>query len=247
MPEGFRRWFEAFVQTNPCAVVSGGSWDRVSAQLGPVVVRHLQRVYVCNGNEMRENGQVRYRRPCRLPTALALALQNEACALPALPPELQAVLGAPLRPWLEQRAGMATLSWLPLQASTLQRVAFERWDAQAGVRHELAADLSRRFEGWRIQPAGQTSLDVFEQGADKSQVHLFEGPGPLWLVADAITPYGNDWTLAQALRARQDGSRAFKVAGWEQTRQLLEAWVQKSALQPGAKTLRAKAALYTLR
>lgn len=222
MPAQFEQWFAEFCARHTCSVVSGGMWERVSRQVGPRVAQALKNIHLCNGNEQRTAQQVCYRRPVFLSLKMRAALQVWLEQGPAL---------AGVYPHLEERPGMLTLTWLDTNASAQQRCAFEHWDALHGLRARAARSLSAQFPHWTFQPAGQTSLDLFEQGADKSQVLLREGPGPFWFFADAVYPGGNDWSLAQALSARNDGSRVFKVRDWKHTWALLRNWEDQTQKQ----------------
>jgi len=216
----FRAWMARFVATREVCLVTGGTWARIERQCGPALARAFRAAYLCNGNEARVQGEVVYSRMLRVPPALQSAL-DELMRQP-LPLTGQA-------PVLEHRSGMLTLCAVPPSATPEQRLAFEQWDAHAHWRLRCAKWLKQACAQWRFQLAGQTSLDLFEAGADKSQVLSHEGAGPLWFFADAAYPLGNDWTLAEALRARNDGSQVFLVRDWRHTWGLLQELAQDCA------------------
>lgn len=220
MDPAFRSWMARFVATREVCLVTGGTWERIERQCGPALARAFRAAYLCNGNEARVQGEVAYSRRLHVP--------------PALQRELDELMRQPLpltgqAPVLEQRPGMLTVCAVSPSASPEQRQAFEQWDAYAHWRLRCAQRLKQACPQWRFQLAGQTSLDLFEAGADKSQALNHEGAGPLWFFADAAYPQGNDWTLAEALRARNDGSRVFLVRDWRHTWSLLQALVQELA------------------
>lgn len=221
MAPEFAQWMTQFAQEHEVCLVSGGTWQRIERQCGPTLAHAVRTAYLCNGNEARVNGATEYTRQAVLPPLLQDALAH-------LLKQPLPLTQAP--PVLEHRPGMVTVSGISTSATPAQRAAFEQWDAQTGWRRSCAQWLESTCPQWRCQIAGQTSLDLFELGADKSQVLEHEGSGPLWFFADAVHPQGNDWTLAQALKARNDGSRVFAVRDWRHTWEILRVLTQSQAL-----------------
>ncbi|CAK7268055.1 Phosphomannomutase 1 [Sporothrix epigloea] len=91
--------------------------------------------------------------------------------------------------FVEFRNGMVNISPVGRNASTAERLAFEAYDKEAGVRKAFVAALREKFghHGLTFSIGGQISFDVFPTGWDKTYClkHLEE---------DAAKPGGVEYT-----------------------------------------------------
>lgn len=85
----------------------------------------------------------------------------------------------------------------------------------------LALAFEAQFPGIACQIAGETGVDIFPVGRDKSQVlNDQQVSGPAGFFGNRIQPGGNDYSLAMAVEAC--GGLAHPVTSWEQTWETLQ-------------------------
>ncbi len=207
----FATWLQAFSREKDMRIVSGGDRTRILRQLGRELVANLAVSYNSLGNSVWMNDVEVARLQFEPPRGLTELLLS-APELAAYPGRRQGSLS-----W---KNGMLAFSLLGDDATSEERLAYRQFDAQARVRQRLADRVMRDFPSLSAQVAGDTSVDLFPRGKDKSQVldHIAQ---PVYFFADRTAPGGNDHSLAQALHARNDGSRVFAVDNWEHTWSLL--------------------------
>ena len=123
-----------------------------------------------------------------------------------------------------QRVGMVNFSIVGRNASMEQRKAYEEYDAKFKEREKIVEKLSEKHNGLEFVIGGAVSIDIFNEGNDKSQVmKQIEGKSKdhqIVFVGDRIAFPGNDYSLAKVLRAHPNG-HAVQVESWKDTAELL--------------------------
>ncbi len=222
----FSTWMQDFAQTRDVRIVSGGDRARILRQLGRPLVEALKVSYNSLGNSVWVQGVEISRLKFDPPQGLTELLREA--------PELREHVGGE-QGQLGWKNGMLAFSLLGAKASTEQRAAYKATDAKSGMRRRLAQRIEAAFPTLTAQVAGETSVDIFPKGRDKSQV-LARIPGPVFFFADATHQGGNDHTLSEMLRARGDGSRVYAVEDWTHTWAVLRRLVQAEVRVPADAT-----------
>lgn len=200
-----------FVSTHDVRIVTGGDNARILHQLGPVLTGSLHTRYNCLGNSIwRQNAEV-----ARQDFAVPLGLES---FLLEMLTSFEYPLARP--PHFVKQNGMLAFSLLGTEASVMERQTYERWDRRTGARQALASQVCEVYPQLTAQVAGQTSVDIFPKGRDKSQILPYLDR-PVRFFADSTQPGGNDHALATALLERSDGSRVYPVRDWQDTMNLL--------------------------
>ena len=98
---------------------------------------------------------------------------------------------------IEQRTGTANFSIVGRNANWKQREDYAVWEKTNRGRDTVAMYYNQEFDDSIAQVAGQTSIDIFKKGCDKSQA-VREQEGTTIYFGDHCQPGGNDFTAAQA-------------------------------------------------
>lgn len=103
--------------------------------------------------------------------------------------------------FIEYRTGMLNISPIGRACSRPERVAFEEFDKEAGVRKKMVAALEAEFGeelGLKFSIGGQISFDVFPKGWDKTYCLQFvekEGYEEIHFFGDKTYEGGNDYEI----------------------------------------------------
>lgn len=206
MDGGFKREFIEWVRTSGHGVwlITGSDLPKTLEQVGREVVESVAGVYNCAGNQLHTGG----------------ILQESKSWEPE--PELRDFLMMHLeqQPWsvrtgqhLEVRTGLSNWSPVGRAADPDQRREFYAWDLLHQYRAELAEKIRSAFPDLDATVAGETGVDIYPKGWDKSQIA--ERVRPFDFFGDKTEPGGNDYTIAQ--RAQ----RVWEVKSWRDTRSAL--------------------------
>ena len=110
------------------------------------------------------------------------------------PDELQASI---YKNHIEQRVGTANFSICGRNADWDQRARYVEWEEHNKARHIIAMAYNEMFEESEALVAGETSIDIFALGKDKSQVtKLYKDTTTIYF-GDKCFQGGNDWSAAQ--------------------------------------------------
>ena len=125
----------------------------------------------------------------------------------------------------EERVGMLNFSIVGRNATMEQRKVYEEYDAKFREREKIVEKLSKKYKGIDFVIGGAVSMDIFNEGNDKSQVihrvlkEQLEAHRIVF-VGDRIPFPGNDHSLAEVLRSHPNG-HAVEVECWQDTAALL--------------------------
>lgn len=221
MDEGFRKWFLQVARRNTIVLVTGGSYDRTLRQVGSELLKEVHTCYNCMGNSTWRQGVEVAHRHFELP-AEARAFLEERLKSSAYPVRAGG--------HIDERRGMVNFSVVGRGATLAQRLDYFQWDCVSQERISLSREFEARFPGLSCQVGGEISVDIFEDGNDKAQV-LTKVQGPVRFFGDQMAPSGIDFTLAQAIEQRKDGSRSYAVNSWKQTLSILERYAAEGILR----------------
>lgn len=208
--EDFRLWFVDFCIRNEVYLVTGSDYEKTFEQLGEYLLRHIKTTYNCSGSDVWSNGK-------RVRTSKW-----------SIPDDLRANLNAwlktskfPIRSGLhiEERPGSANFSIVGRKASYEERVEYIKWDTQTNERKKIANKINVLFPNVTASIGGETGLDIYPKGNDKSQILKDFTGDTIYFFGDKMGLDGNDYPLASQL---SDPSKAFQVKDWKHTFEILK-------------------------
>lgn len=220
MRADFRDWFLRFTRANTVCLVTGSDYGKTVEQVGPEILAAVHTSFNCMGNSIWRAGVEVAHAPFGLPAEVETHLLTALATSPY-----------PVRTGLhiERRRGMVNFSVVGRNAVHDQRRAYYEWDLRHNERRALSQALENAFPGLSCQIAGETGLDIFPRGRDKSQV-LERVQGPVRFFGDRMDVGGNDHSLAAAIERAGDGSRAHPVRDFEHTWELLRDYEHQGLL-----------------
>jgi|SaaInlStandDraft_1057018.scaffolds.fasta_scaffold11804_6 phosphomannomutase len=123
---------------------------------------------------------------------------------------------------IDLRPGMMNFSIIGRGCTKKQRQQYIKYDEKTNEREQLARDFNEVFRSYSAQIAGETGIDVCEEGRDKGQVYkpLQEVYNSIIFFGDDTQEGGNDFPFAKQIQSFPH--RCFHVSGPEETFELLE-------------------------
>jgi len=212
----FKEFFLNFIANHNVCIVTGSDYSKTLEQLGEEIMHSVMRSYQCSGNSIWENGlEVRYNN---------WTLQNEErdCLLHEL---FESKFPIRTGTHLDDRPGLVNFSVLGRGATPEQRAEYVTWDNKHNERQRIADLFNSRYEhkGIKAQVAGETGLDIVQDGCDKGQVlNDFDDYNVIFF-GDMMQPGGNDEPLATAIASRgNDNDGSIWVKDWKHTWDILK-------------------------
>lgn len=205
----FAEWFVNFCNTHLVYLVTGSDRAKTLEQLGETVYNACARVYQCSGS-------VVYIKDCRVQT---LDWSINETAHQWLENELKRS-EFPLRTGnhIEARPGMVNFSIVGRNCTLGERKLYVRWDQEHNERNSIADRFNADFPGITARVGGETGIDIFPTGCDKSQIlRDFVGNERVIFFGDAMHEQGNDYPLAAANTAGTNHA----VQNWQHTWEIL--------------------------
>ena len=196
----FEEWFLNFIKNHPVYLVSGSDYPKTLEQLGDEICKNVAGVYSCAGNALYVNGEEVYASPFELTTEEHEFLET-LLNLSAYPERTGQ--------HIELRQGLCNFSIVGRGATNEQRESYIHYDTAINERKNLTELINTQFPRLEATIAGETGIDIYLKGKDKSQVA--DKLSPFVFFGDKIHEGGNDLTIA--LRAEQ----FYKVNSWEDT------------------------------
>jgi phosphomannomutase len=203
----FKQWFIDFCGVNSTYLVSGSDYIKTVEQLGEDICSLQKRIYSCSGNEVRENGRIiscsTWKPEPALVDFLNKQLNNSSFVIKT-------------GNHIEYRTGSINYSTVGRNANLLERESYKQWDLAVRDRELLVKQLNSEFTNITAVIGGETGIDIYEKGSDKSQIlRDFPNASALRFFADKTHPDGNDYTLAKQL------PYVYTVKSWEETQEIL--------------------------
>ncbi len=119
---------------------------------------------------------------------------------------------------IEERPGMVKFSIVGRNCNIEDRAMYRQWDEHKSERKIIAEKFRNKF-GLEAQVAGETGIDIYPVGADKSQVAEWVEK-PITFFGDSMQLGGNDYPLARALEKYKD-CKSIQVKDWKDTFEIL--------------------------
>lgn len=205
MDPEFKQWFIAWTQHKPVYLVTGSDYAKTLEQVGRDLCESVTGVYNCAANQLHRSGVQEY--------------SQEFTLLPEHRGFLEGLLAGsqwPIRTGqhIEDRLSLVNFSTVGRGADRDQRALYSAWDRSVQERRRLAVLIETQYPELSATVAGETGIDIYPQGRDKSQI-CAEIKNIVFF-GDQCQPGGNDHTIAQQART------AHTVASWSDTWEILK-------------------------
>jgi len=209
----FQRWFLEFASYNRCYLVTGSDYPKTVEQLGNNICESVVRVYNCSGNDVWEAGKNIYTNEWMLPEEPHTWLSDKLSKSEF-----------PLRTGLhfEHRPGMVNFSVVGRNATLGERKLYVRYDEKENERNKIAQEFNLLFPDIESRVGGETGIDIFPKGSDKSQILKdFDPDDEIHFYGDAMHPEGNDYPLKKEI-IDKDLGLCYNIKDWKETWNLLK-------------------------
>ena len=209
----FKKFFKDFCDKHEVYLITGSDYPKTVEQLGVGICLNARRVYNCSGNDVWEKGENIRTNDWTLP-------KDTEEWLAGFLKESKFVLRTGVH--FEHRPGMCNFSIVGRNATLGERKLYAEYDKQNNERNTIAKMLVERFKYVDAKVGGETGIDIFPIGADKSQiVKDFDPTDELHFFGDAMEPQGNDYPLKKVL-IDKDLGLCYNIKNWEDTWKLLK-------------------------
>ena len=213
----FEQFFIEFCGKNKVYLVTGSDFAKTQEQLGVNVLRSVQGIFSCSGNQYIKRDIAVY--DYKLYPAYNYIYQNDFTPseelLNALNHELK-VSGFSVRTGnhIENRIGMINFSVVGRNANKEERQLYVIWDEAINERGNICERLNTKFPELECVIGGETGIDIYPKGKNKAQIreHI---EGPITFFGDRCDPGGNDYPLAKIADV------VYNVKSWEETEYIL--------------------------
>jgi phosphomannomutase len=197
----------ALSENDQVFLVSGSDYAKTVEQVGTGICNNVDGVFSCAGNIMYIMGTEEYRNDFKLTDSERAALKNELYHS-----------GFTLRTGnhIEERIGLVNFSIVGRNATKQEREIYKLWDEQTHEREEIAKRLNSMFTRLECVVGGETGLDIYLKGRDKSQIVDWIENRPLVFFGDKCEPGGNDYPLAKVANV------CYHVKSWQETWEILK-------------------------
>ena len=189
--EKFSQFFFDFCTLNHVYLVTGSDKPKTVEQIGNVIYGMAKRVYNCSGSEVWEGSKQIKVDDWKLPRDARIWLQDKL-----------EESSFPLRTGLhiEERSGMVNFSVVGRNATMGERKVYVKHDIENNERNLIAELFEERFPKIQAKVGGETGIDIFPLGSDKSQIlRDFDPNDELHFFGDAMHPAGNDYPLKKIM------------------------------------------------
>jgi len=200
----FGSWFLNWCQTHKVYLVTGSDYEKTIEQLGADICYAVNGIFNCAGNAHYIRGELQYENEFKLTTKqktfLVGLLDYSKCPIKT-------------GRHIEERNGMVNFSTVGRNARLEQREQYVKYDTETGERRKLAKLIMEQFSDLEACIGGETGIDIYHRGRDKSQVvkHI----GSFTFFGDATYPGGNDYTIAKL------AATYYQVTRWNTTYKIL--------------------------
>ena len=203
----FKKWFINFASVKSVILVTGSDRDKTLEQLGESIYKKCKRVYNCSGNDVYEQDKQIKFNDWKLPIDAQQWLQFK---LDHSPFDLRTGLH------FEHRPGMVNFSIVGRNATIGERKLYVKHDQLINERNTIAKLFNAKFPTILAQPGGETGIDIYPKGYDKSQIIKdFSDSDNLYFFGDRMDVDGNDFTLAEAIKLKH--GITYQVNDWIDT------------------------------
>lgn len=201
----FKEFFKSFMVHNKVWLVTGSDYAKTVEQLGKDITESVVTCYNCSGNDVWFKGKRVNSKNFSAPKELYNLMEGWLQASPF-----------PLRTGnhIEERTGTINFSIIGRNCNLQQRKLYIKHDLANKERESISLEINMKFPDITATVGGETGIDIYNKGADKSQIlDDFNNDDKIYFFGDKVSPGGNDWPLAVKL----DKNRCFNVKDWRDT------------------------------
>jgi len=204
----FKDFFKAFCDVNYVYLVTGSDYPKTVEQLGKPICDAVEKIYNCSGNDVWVKGKNVHTNAWKLSEDAHAWLSEQLI-------KSNFVLRTGLH--FEHRPGMCNFSVVGRNATLGERKLYVEWDNSQKERDRIASSFCKFFPDLEAKVGGETGIDIFPKGGDKSQIkNDFNENDKLYFFGDRMDPDGNDYSLSKVVDA------SWPVRGWTETMSYLE-------------------------
>jgi len=213
MDPEFAAFFFDFCTLNKVYIVTGSDKSKTVEQIGNVLYGMVKRAYNCNGNDVWEGSiQVRsndWTLPDDAHEWLAEHLTASAFSLRT-------------GRHFEHRPGMVNFSVVGRNATTEQRKDYVAYDEYTDERVYISHNFNLLFPDLQATVGGETGIDIYPKGNDKSQIVADFDPDNdiLHFFGDRMDRAGNDYPLKKVI-IDNDLGHCYNIKDYKETWKIL--------------------------
>lgn len=206
----FGSFFLNFCKTHSVYIVTGSDYTKTEEQLGSDICYAVEGIFNCSGNVLTKKGIKIYQNDFKLTEQEREALENEAM-----------ISGFSVRTGnhIEERIGTVNFSIVGRNANKVQRQQYIEWDNATDERKKICQRLNSMFSRLDCVVGGETGIDIFLKGKDKSQIAEYVYPFAFF--GDKCEVGGNDHSIYLI------ADHAHWVKNWQQTYEALRSIDEK--------------------
>ena len=183
-------WFDDFCGSNEVHLVTGSDYPKTAEQLGDYLCSKVRTVYNCSGNDVWQKGKRVKTTSFDAPKELYLLMEGWLQG---------SKFSTRTGNHIEERPGTINFSILGRNANPSQRADYVDYDNQYRERETIAHIINSEFDNITATVGGETGIDIYNTGCDKSQILLdFRPNDKIIFFGDRMDNHGNDYSLAQA-------------------------------------------------
>lgn len=211
----FETWFTEFCISNDVYLVTGSDYPKTVEQLGEYICRWPIYIYNCSGNDVWAKGKNVRTNQWKLPDEAREKLESYLASSKFI-----------LRTGnhIEERPGTVNFSVVGRNATLKERLMYKEWDSKTDERSKISLDFNQSFSDLEARIGGETGIDIYLKGYDKSQIlQDFGSDDKLYFFGDRCDPGGNDYPLAKLIK------NSYHVKNWQDTWERLK-YLQESKI-----------------
>ena len=200
MQKDFSFRFLPWLKTNLAYIAAGSNYEKLTEQLPPDIVSSFSGIFSSMGNVYHQKGQEVYKNEIKLDKEMLKSLERFR--------KSTTYDGKLYSNYMELRPGMLNFSILGRNCPFSEREKYHEWDNIHHEREKIAKYMNDNFKEYDFSLGGKISIDIVPRGFGKEQIaHVIRKNHPndkIIFIGDRVVEGGNDYTLAQALRAMEN-------------------------------------------
>lgn len=202
----FHDFFLNLCRKQTVYLVTGSDYAKTLEQLGEDICFAAEGIFNCSGNMLTRRNVVMYVNDFELLDTERVMLESEL-----------RTSGFHVRTGnhIEKRLGTVNFSIVGRNATKEEREQYKVWDEATYERKRICDFLNHHFKRLECVIGGETGIDIFLKGKDKSQIAKYVKPFVFF--GDKCEVGGNDHTIFKA------ADNGYHVKDWQETYRILKA------------------------